>query len=132
MFTGAVSSRTDDVVVSVQTAYLPAQSAPQIPQYMFAYRVRITNESSETVQLRRRLWLITDGYGHKRKVEGDGVVGQQPVLAPGETHEYISGCDFQTPIGQMRGYFYMQRLLDGTEFRVRIPTFVMAMPAALN
>ena len=132
MFSEQVSTRTEDVVVSVQTAYIPAQSSPVTDIYMFAYRIRITNESAHTVQLLRRQWLISDAYGRKRRVEGDGVVGLQPVLAPGESHEYLSGCDFQSPIGQMRGYYFMQRKSDGQEFKVRIPTFSMCTPATLN
>jgi ApaG protein len=132
MFSEFVNSRTADVIVSVQTAYLPTQSTPESGHYMFAYRVRITNASSETVQLLRRKWLIVDAMGQKRKVEGDGVVGLQPILAPGESHEYISGCEFHTPIGQMRGWYYMVRKGDPTEFKVRIPTFTMATPATNN
>jgi ApaG protein len=132
MFSEVVSSRTEDVMVSVQTAYLPTQSNPSTDQYMFAYRIRITNESAQTVQLLRRMWIITDAYGRRRKVEGEGVVGQQPILAPGETHEYMSGCDFVSPVGQMRGYFYMVRKGQAGEFKVRIPTFTMATPSTLN
>lgn len=132
MFSEIVSSRTEDVIVSVQTTYVPGQSSPHQEHYMFAYRIRITNDSSETVQLLRRQWLITDAYGTKRRVEGDGVVGQQPILAPGQSHEYVSGCDFRTPIGQMRGYYVMARLDNHAEFKVRIPTFVMVYPLALN
>lgn len=132
MFSEQVSTRTEDVMVSVQTAYLPAQSNPMGDHYMFAYRIRITNESAHTVQLLRREWRITDAYGGKRRIEGDGVVGQQPVLAPGESHEYLSGCDFKSPIGQMRGYYYMVRKGDGSEFKVRIPTFTMATTSTLN
>jgi ApaG protein len=132
MFSAIVLSRTEDVVVSVQSAYLPAQSVPLSDHYMFAYRVRITNESDQSVQLMSRQWLIMDAHGRKRKVEGEGVVGLQPILAPGESHEYISGCDFKTPIGQMKGYFFMRRRIDNSEFKVRIPTFSMATLAALN
>ena len=132
MFSEVVSRRTEDVVVSVQTAYVPGQSSPAQDNYMFAYRICITNESKQSVKLLRRMWLITDAHGTKRKVEGDGVVGLQPVLAPGETHEYVSGCDFRTPIGQMRGHYTMLRLHNNEEFKVQIPTFVMASPEALN
>lgn len=132
MFSDVVSTRTEDVIVSVQTAYLNAQSNPSLDHYMFAYRIRITNESTQVVQLLRRQWFITDAYGRKRKVEGDGVIGQQPVLAPGQSHEYISGCDFKSPIGQMRGYYYMIREGETKEFRVRIPTFTMTMLSMLN
>jgi ApaG protein len=132
MFSEFVNCRTADVIVSVQTAYLPTQSTPEANHFMFAYRVRITNASTSTVQLRRRKWLIVDAYGRRRRVEGDGVVGQQPVLAPGESYEYISGCDFPTPIGQMKGSYYMVQKGDTAEFKVRIPTFTMATPPTNN
>lgn len=132
MFSEFVSTRTEDVIVSVQSAYVPAQSSPSTDNYMFAYKVRITNDSRHPVQLLSRQWLISDAYGSKRKVEGDGVVGLQPILQPGQTHEYMSGCDFPTPVGQMRGHYVMRRLLDNAEFKVRIPTFVMALPSVLN
>lgn len=132
MFSEVVSSRTAGVVVTVQTVFIPEQSNPGQDHYMFAYRITITNESDHTVQLLRRQWLITDATGQKRKVEGDGVVGQQPVLAPGQSHEYMSGCDFRTPIGQMQGHYVMVRRDTRQEFKVRIPKFVMAYAAALN
>lgn len=132
MFSEVVSSRTADVVVSVQTVYVPDQSNPGLDQYMFAYRITITNESNTTVQLLRRQWLITDACGQKRTIEGDGVVGLQPILMPGQSHEYMSGCDFRTAIGQMRGHYVMLRRDTREEFKVRIPKFVMAYPPALN
>jgi ApaG protein len=132
MFSEVISSRTRDVIISVQTAYVPAQSSPGSEHFVFAYRITITNDSSETVQLLRRSWHITDAYGRKRHVEGDGVVGQQPVLPPGQSHEYVSGCDFQTPIGQMRGHYTMVSLVTRDEFKARIPTFTMASPLILN
>jgi ApaG protein len=84
------------------------------------------------VQLLRRQWIITDGVGKKRVVEGEGVVGQQPLIMPGAYHEYVSGCDFPVPIGQMKGWYHMTRLSDGALLKVRIPTFVMAAPFVLN
>ncbi len=132
MFSEVVSSRTMDVVVSVQTAYAVEQSSPEMHHFMFAYRVTITNESDYPVQLMRRLWIITDAHGRKRKVEGEGVIGQQPIIMPGQSHEYVSGCDFKTPLGQMKGYYYMVRTSDDANLKVRIPTFVMASPFVLN
>jgi ApaG protein len=132
MFSEVVTSRTKDVIVSVQTAYVPAQSNPGNDQYVFAYRITITNDSTETVQLLRRHWIITDAYGRKRKVDGDGVVGLQPILSPGQVHEYVSGCDFQSPVGQMRGNYDMVSLDSNAAFKVRIPTFTMVCPIAMN
>lgn len=132
MFSEVVSSRTMDVVVKVQTAYVQDQSSPELGHFMFAYRVMILNESEHPVQLLRRQWIITDALGQNRVVEGEGVVGQQPVIMPGAYHEYVSGCDFHTPMGQMKGYYFMERLTDGASLKVRIPTFVMAAPFVLN
>jgi ApaG protein len=132
MFSELISIRTEDVIVSVQSAYLPEQSNPAMDHFMFAYRVRITNESAYTVQLLRREWFITDAVGRKRKVEGEGVIGLQPILAPGQSHEYMSGCDFKTPLGQMRGWYIMVRRDNQEEIKVRIPKFTMATPVALN
>lgn len=131
MFSDANTTVTEGVRVDVRTAWLRERSSPQFGHFVFAYKVRITNESSERVQLLRRKWLITDAVGQKREVSGDGVVGRQPVLHPGEFHEYISGCDFITPVGQMKGYYYMQRS-DGSELRVEIPEFTMVVPHLLN
>ncbi|MEM0996324.1 MAG: Co2+/Mg2+ efflux protein ApaG [Bacteroidota bacterium] len=132
MFSDIQSIKTDGVLVSVRTTYVVEQSSPHLDNYVFAYKIQIVNESSATVQLLRRRWVITDALGDKRVVEGDGVIGQQPTLAPGESHEYISGCDFSTPIGQMEGHYTMQRLLDDSEFEVRIPRFSMVAPFLLN
>ena len=126
------STKTKGVLVSVWAAFVAEQSSPNLDHFMFAYQITIANESRETVQLLRRRWEITDGYGFKRIIEGDGVIGQQPILKPGEEHEYISGCDFDSPIGQMTGHYTMVRLRDGAEFDVAIPKFVMAEPSTLN
>ena len=131
MFSDLSSTITEGVRVEVRTAWIKEQSNPDLDHYVFAYKVRITNESAFQVQLMRRRWLITDGLGIKREVQGDGVIGQQPVLQPGEQHEYISGCHFDTPVGKMRGFYYMERL-DGSLVKVRIPEFVMVVPHYLN
>lgn len=131
MFSDTTTTVTEGVRVDVRTAWLKDRSSPQFGHFVFAYKVRITNESDEQVQLLRRQWLITDAFGQKREVSGDGVIGKQPVLEPGDFHEYISGCDFMTPMGQMKGYYYMERL-DGSQLRVRIPNFTMIVPHLLN
>jgi ApaG protein len=132
MFSDINSTKTEGVLVSVSTAYVIEQSSPHLDHFMFAYQITILNESSDTVQLLRRRWLIKDGYGVVRVVEGEGVIGRQPILKPGEEHEYISGCEFTTPIGKMSGHYTMVRHSDGTEFDVRIPDFVMVAPFTLN
>lgn len=132
MFSEITSTVTEGVRVSVRTAYVKEQSSPHLDHFVFAYKVQIVNESPYRVQLLRRKWIITDGIGRKRSVSGEGVIGKQPVLEPGESHEYISGCDFQTPIGQMRGYYYMERAMDDEEIKVKIPRFTMVVPYLLN
>lgn len=131
MFSSSSSIRTEGVLVSVRTAYVAAQSSPEHEHFVFAYKILIRNESEETVQLIRRQWVIKDAFGGTEVVKGDGVVGQQPILGPGESHEYMSGCNFRTPIGVMHGYYYMLKP-DGTEFRVRIPKFTMVFPVLMN
>jgi ApaG protein len=131
MFSDTTSTKTQGVVVTVRTAYLPEQSSRQLEHYVFAYKILIQNESDAPVQLLRRKWFIKDALGREHIVAGDGVVGQQPLLLPGESHEYISGCDFTTPIGQMHGFFYMAKA-DGAEIRVRIPKFTMVANFVLN
>ncbi|MEM7035800.1 MAG: Co2+/Mg2+ efflux protein ApaG [Bacteroidota bacterium] len=126
------STKTEGVLVSVRSAYVKEQSSPHLEHFVFAYKVRIVNESAHTVQLIGRKWLISDATGRKRMVTGEGVIGQQPILAPGESHEYISGCDFPTPIGQMHGFYFMERQVDGAELKVRIPRFTMVVPYLLN
>lgn len=128
-----VSSRvTKGVRISVRSIFLPTESSPADCNFVFAYQVRIENESNDEVQLVSRKWNITDGNGVKREVKGDGVVGLQPTLVPGAMHEYVSGCDFKTPIGKMEGYFTMIRAEAGESFRVQIPPFILSAPAILN
>lgn len=123
---------TYGIEISVQTRYYAPQSNPQRNQFFFVYEISITNKSESTVQLLRRHWDITDAFGNKRDVDGDGVVGETPVLEPGESFSYNSGCDFSTEIGKMSGYYIMQKPLDETEFNVLIPEFIMVLPAKLN
>lgn len=131
MFTDLSSTITEGVRVDVSTAWIREQSNPSLDHYVFAYKVKITNESRYEMQLLRRKWIITDGVGERREVQGDGVIGRQPVLLPGQEHEYMSGCDFITPIGKMTGFFFMARS-DGRTLKVRIPEFIMAVPYYLN
>jgi len=131
MFSEPSSTITEGVRVEVGTAWLKDRSVPERNLYVFAYQVRIFNESAHQIQLLRRKWVITDAFGHVRVVEGDGVIGEQPVLSPGDHHEYISGVDFPTSVGHMTGWYYMVRN-DGAELQVRIPEFVMTVPHLLN
>ena len=127
-----VTEITQGVKVSVTTEYQPEYSSPLQMHYVFTYKITIENHSDYTVQLLRRHWFIYDADGVIREVEGEGVVGQQPILEPGETHEYISGCNLKTGIGKMKGSYTMERFMDGKKFSVTIPEFVMIVPSRLN
>ena len=124
-----IASRiTDGIRVEVRTAYVEDESSPKQAYYVFMYQVAITNESDAEVQLLHRHWDIVDGLGQKRQVEGPGVVGQQPVLASGDCHQYVSGCHFATAVGMMTGQYLMQRTSDGHQFWVDIPAFTLQIP----
>lgn len=122
---------TRGVRVEVRTAYVPERSAPQESRYFFAYRIRISNVGEETVQLRSRHWVISDGEGNMEHVRGPGVVGEQPVLEPGEAFEYTSFCPLPTPIGSMHGTYQMVTA-GGSAFDAEIAPFPLAVPHALN
>lgn len=123
---------TQGVQVTVTTNYLPDYSSPGQQHFVFAYKINIQNNSEFTVKLLRRYWQIFDSNGTMREVEGEGVVGQQPVLEPGESHQYVSGCNLKTGIGKMVGNYTMERMVDGREFKVEIPEFVLIVPYKLN
>lgn len=123
---------TEGVKVTVTTNYLPDYSSPVQQHYVFAYKISIENKSEFTVKLLRRHWYIHDATGVVREVEGEGVVGQQPVLEPGESHEYVSGCNLKTSLGKMRGTYLMERMVDGKKFDVTIPEFTLIVPYKLN
>lgn len=123
---------TQGVKVTVTTNYLPDYSSPAQQHFVFAYKINIENNSEFTVKLLRRHWYIHDSNGVVREVEGEGVVGQQPVLEPGDSHEYVSGCNLKSGIGKMRGTYLMERLVDGKQFQVDIPEFVLIVPYRLN
>lgn len=119
-----MAERRYAIQVVVQSQYLPEQSSPDAGQYSFAYKVRITNTGSVPAQLISRHWIITDGNGKVVEVRGLGVVGQQPLLQPGEAFQYTSGCRLRTPSGTMHGsYFCVAE--DGERFETEIPLFVL-------
>ncbi len=122
---------TDGIRISVEPQYVADQSSPRARRYVFAYTVRIQNEGTEAAQLRSRHWIITDGDGRVEEVRGPGVVGQQPLLKPGEHFEYTSGCVLQTPRGQMKGTYQMVRD-GGAMFDATIAPFELALPYSLN
>lgn len=127
-----VTEITQGVKVTVETEYQPAYSSPSQYHYVFTYRITIENQSDYTVQLLRRHWHIHDAGFTIREVEGDGVVGQQPVLEPGQQHQYVSGCNLKSGIGKMTGSYSMERIVDGTKVIVAIPEFTMIAPLRLN
>lgn len=120
-----------EFTVSVRPQYLDAHSSPQEGHYVFAYTVTIRNTGQHAAQLISRHWIITDANNAIEHVRGDGVIGEQPHLAPGESFQYTSGCPLSTPLGSMRGS-YQCVADDGTSFEAPIPEFVLAMPAALH
>jgi len=127
-----VSKVTDGVKVTVLTEYQPDYSNPRQDHFVFTYKILIENHSEHTVKLLRRHWLIYDANGTVREVEGEGIVGLQPVLEPGDVHDYVSGCNLRTDLGKMAGTYLMERVLDGRQFRVIIPAFSLVVPYRLN
>lgn len=123
--------KTYDMSVSIVPRYLPEQSDPAQQRYVFAYTVRITNTGTQPAQVISRHWIITDGAQRTEEVRGLGVVGQQPLLPPGESFEYTSGCPLATPVGTMRGTYHCVGE-NGVPFEVEIPEFVLAMPRTLH
>jgi ApaG protein len=123
---------TQGVEITVETFYQPDYSQPLQQEFMFAYRITLENHSSNTVQLLRRQWYIFDSNGEHRQVEGEGVVGQQPVLKPHETYQYVSGCNLKSDIGKMSGYFTMANLTNNQTFRAEIPAFNLITPMKLS
>ena len=123
---------TAGVKVTVKTEYQPSYSSPYQEHFVFTYRIRIENNSENTVQLLRRQWFIFDTNGTVKEVEGEGVIGQQPILESGEVHEYISGCHLKTSIGKMMGSYLMEKIVDGRQFHVEIPEFNLIAPFRLN
>ena len=121
-------AETRGVIVRVSVSFLPEQSEPGRGRWFWAYHVRIENEGPATVQLLTRHWTITDGRGARHSVEGEGVVGEQPVIAPGGSFDYVSGCPLATPTGQMQGSYHMISE-DGSAFDVDIPRFALLAPA---
>lgn len=127
-----IKESTCGITVWVECEYQAEYSNPANMHYMFAYRITIKNDSDYTIQLLSRHWDIFDSLGEYKCVEGEGVVGQQPILAPGESHQYVSGCNLKTEMGYMQGYYTMVRQLDGQEFRVKIPRFNLIAKFKLN
>ncbi len=124
----AFKAITRDITVEVTPYFIEDQSDANLPRYVWAYHVQIHNHSQMTVQLINRHWKITDGRGRLEEVKGDGVVGQQPTLVPGESYHYTSGCPLSTPSGIMEGEYGMRNLLNGEDFPIKIPAFSLDCP----
>ena len=119
---------TRGVTVRVSVSYLPEQSEPARGRWFWSYHIRIENEGAWPVQLLTRHWTITDGRGSRHEVRGDGVVGDQPMIEPGDSYDYVSGCPLQTPSGSMEGSYGMIDA-DGDDHDVAIPLFPLLAPA---
>jgi ApaG protein len=120
-----------EIRIQVATQYVDDQSEPDIDRYVFAYTITIENLSELPAQLLSRHWVITDANGKVQEVSGDGVVGEQPKLGPGETYRYSSGAVLETPVGAMQGRYRMQAD-DGIDFDAPIPPFTLAVPGMLH
>ncbi|TBR18552.1 MAG: Co2+/Mg2+ efflux protein ApaG [Chitinophagaceae bacterium] len=123
---------SEGVEISVETFYQQDYSNPLQSEFMFAYRIFIENHNSFPIKLHRRHWYIFDSNSTHREVEGEGVVGVQPIIAPGEKYQYVSGCNLQTEIGKMSGSYQMENLNSKQMFDVNIPAFVMIVPHKNN
>lgn len=122
---------TGDVTVRVSVSFLPEQSEPGKGRWFWAYHIRIENGGTKAVQLISREWIISDGRGERHEVRGEGVVGEQPVLEPGQSFDYVSGCPLSTPTGQMEGRYFMIGE-EGDAFAVDIPRFPLIAPAVIS
>ena len=119
---------TRGVTVRVSVSYLAEQSLPERGRWFWSYHIRIENDAAQAVQLLTRHWIITDGRGARHSVEGEGVVGEKPLIEPGASYDYVSGCPLQTPTGSMQGTYRMIGE-DGQTFEVAIPKFALTAPA---
>jgi ApaG protein len=120
-----------EIAVAAHATYVADQSDPSRDQYVFAYRIKVTNTGTVSAQLMNRHWIITDGEHRVQEVKGQGVIGQQPVLKPGESFEYTSGTQLPTPVGTMRGTYQMVAE-DGHAFEATIPPFTLSVPRILH
>ena len=123
--------KPNELSVTVSPRYLPEQSDPDQGRYFFAYTVRILNASEQPVQIISRHWIITEGTQAVHEVRGLGIVGEQPLLEPGQVFEYTSACPLTTPVGSMRGFYHCVGE-DGIPFDATIPEFVLAVPRTLH
>ncbi len=126
-----MTQKNYDISISSKTSYIPEQSSPNGMRYVFTYTITITNSGLVAAKLLRRHWVITDANGKVQEVKGDGVIGEQPHIMPGESHQYSSASVLETPVGCMQGSYEMIAD-DGVEFEAPIPVFNLSMPNALH
>ncbi len=126
------SQITENIKVIVETFYQPDQSNILTNEHFFGYRITIENFSGYTVKLLSRQWHIFDSQGFHRQIQGEGVVGEQPIIEPREFYQYSSACNLNSEMGTMHGTYLMERQADGSRFEVQIPKFVMVVPFRLN
>ncbi|MBS1689396.1 MAG: Co2+/Mg2+ efflux protein ApaG [Bacteroidetes bacterium] len=127
-----VQQVTEGVSVSVETFYQPGQSNPLNSEYLFAYRITIENQSTMPIKLLSRHWYIVDSNGSKREVEGEGVVGQQPIIEPNEKYQYVSAVNLRSDMGKMYGLYQMENLYNKKIISVAIPEFQLIAPFKMN
>ena len=126
------SKVTQGIKISVQVKFQAEYSKPVLNQFVFSYHIIIENQSQQTVQLLERYWLITDSLGKTREVKGEGVIGKQPLLEPGDVHAYDSWCPLVTPMGHMEGYYLMLDKTTNNTFKVFVPRFQLISSTTLN
>ncbi|MCL6523982.1 MAG: Co2+/Mg2+ efflux protein ApaG [Thermoflavifilum sp.] len=123
---------TEGVTISVETFFQPDYSNPMGNEFMFAYRITIENDNIFPIKLLRRHWYVVDSNGLRREIEGEGVVGMQPIIAAGERYQYVSGCNLRTEMGKMYGVYLMENLMTKRVFEAKIPEFQMIAPLKMN
>ena len=127
-----VSKISEGVTVTVETFYQPDYSNPVSNEFMFAYRITLQNNNAFPIKLLRRHWQIFDSNGSHREVEGEGVVGVQPQINPGDQYQYVSGCNLRTEMGKIHRDYLMENLVSLKPFDVKIPVFEMVVPFKMN
>ena len=127
-----ISKISEGVTISVETFYQPDYSDPEASDFMFSYRITLENNNTFAVQLLRRHWYIFDSIYHTYEVEGEGVIGVQPIIPSGEKYQYISGCNLKSDMGKMHGKYFMENCSNKKTFLINIPLFEMIAPYKLN
>ena len=127
-----VTAITNDIKIIVVVEFQQKQPNGIVMENIFAYRITIENHSEQTIKLLRRHWYITDCTHAQREVEGEGVVGLQPIIEPGNRHQYVSGCNIKSDFGKMYGFYSFEQLVDGKALKVVIPAFNLIVPYRMN